>query len=541
VPSDPPRPDWFPHAVGALIVMLGATAHAVSARHLVTPDSVAYLDLAEALRNGFVGRWVQGYWSPLYPALLAAIDVVADPSRLRMLEILHVVQVLLVAAGAVLLWRMSRALTDTLRVAAIWTAYAFAIMAFDLVPLLTPDLLLLITFMGVAYTETRGAGRGGGLSIARGLLLGLSFWVKTSVLPWLAVLAALAIARDLRATRRLSAATAATLAAAAVVVAAWIVPLSVKAGHLTTGTTASLNWDWYVRYSDARSPDSHAGNHQAYERLDLIRGEPAIVARYADSSGTWAPWNDPSAWARGVISANRVIPTDASIGTVLVQLASGTAREASRTFIIIWPLLVMLVPLAVDWRRRRLDGDADAAVPALAVAGLLGLAMFSLLHVEARLLMPYALLLALALLIVPAARAMDASVRRLLLAGALVVAADTAFWTYRKLNAQLTETGLYDQRTSALATLYASATGAERTGSVVVVGPVAGVMGDLWLAGQRVRIQLLPASMERGWARLPVDVRIATLRTRFGAESPYIWFTSADGELNILPMREAEK
>ena len=50
----------------ALVLALG-----VVSRDALSPDGVSYLDLAAVLRHGDVGHFVQGYWSPLYPIILA--------------------------------------------------------------------------------------------------------------------------------------------------------------------------------------------------------------------------------------------------------------------------------------------------------------------------------------------------------------------------------------------------------------------------------------------------------------------------------------
>ena len=54
-----------------LALMLGAQAFA--ARGVLTPDGVSYLDLAQAVRSGQWSRFINGYWSPLYPLLISAI------------------------------------------------------------------------------------------------------------------------------------------------------------------------------------------------------------------------------------------------------------------------------------------------------------------------------------------------------------------------------------------------------------------------------------------------------------------------------------
>src|SRR5437763_16406858 len=49
-------------------------------RNTMNPDGISYLDLSDRWMAGDVGGVVNGYWSPSYPALLAAIRFVIRPS-----------------------------------------------------------------------------------------------------------------------------------------------------------------------------------------------------------------------------------------------------------------------------------------------------------------------------------------------------------------------------------------------------------------------------------------------------------------------------
>lgn len=74
-------------------------------RNTLNPDGVSYLDLARVLMSGDRAPFVQGYWSPLYPALVAMLSVVTAGSSAAWIAAAHVLNGIVAIAAAVLLWR----------------------------------------------------------------------------------------------------------------------------------------------------------------------------------------------------------------------------------------------------------------------------------------------------------------------------------------------------------------------------------------------------------------------------------------------------
>src|SRR6478735_3798168 len=64
----------------ALGLILLAMSNAWFARYELSPDGVAYLDLTARLLAGDGGAFVQGHWSPVYPALIAIFSAVGGKS-----------------------------------------------------------------------------------------------------------------------------------------------------------------------------------------------------------------------------------------------------------------------------------------------------------------------------------------------------------------------------------------------------------------------------------------------------------------------------
>ncbi len=69
-----------------LLCLVGALGYARYEPYLMDGDSVAFFDIADALRMHHWGLAVNAYWNPLYPALLAITQAVAHPSRWHELE-----------------------------------------------------------------------------------------------------------------------------------------------------------------------------------------------------------------------------------------------------------------------------------------------------------------------------------------------------------------------------------------------------------------------------------------------------------------------
>src|SRR3954471_842180 len=81
-------------------ILLGlAAVQAWSARFLMTPDGVSYLDLSDAVVSGRIAGLVNAYWSPLYPTLIGAVRVVARPNAYWEFAWVHALNLVLFAAS----------------------------------------------------------------------------------------------------------------------------------------------------------------------------------------------------------------------------------------------------------------------------------------------------------------------------------------------------------------------------------------------------------------------------------------------------------
>ena len=81
-------------ALRAFVVVFGAAALWLS-RDAMSPDGVAYLDASDVYLSGGWPAAGTGYWSPLYPTLLAGARLVAGQGAARELLIAQGVNLLL--------------------------------------------------------------------------------------------------------------------------------------------------------------------------------------------------------------------------------------------------------------------------------------------------------------------------------------------------------------------------------------------------------------------------------------------------------------
>ena len=73
----------------ASIVLAGIQAWAN--RYSVSPDGISYLDMAVAISQGRMGEAINGYWSPLYPSLVATAFAILRPSPVHESAVAHAV------------------------------------------------------------------------------------------------------------------------------------------------------------------------------------------------------------------------------------------------------------------------------------------------------------------------------------------------------------------------------------------------------------------------------------------------------------------
>ena len=483
-----------------LALMLGAQAFA--SRGVLTPDGVSYLDLAWAVRDGQWSRFINGYWSPLYPLLISAIAP-ALPDRFGLLLSLHLLNAAVLAGAVVAVAWSARAVRPVeLR----WLAplaVGGLMVTFDLVSATSPDALLalLATLVAVNFARHPGA------LMTRGVLYALMYLEKTSTLPWLVFVCSLELIRARQDGTRWRV-WRLTVPVAAVVLA-WLGALSYVENRVTAGSTASLNWEWYGWGIRSRFPDTDPAGHRAYSYPALSAAlapgtapEGAETVRLADfgpTAATYLPWADPARWSRG-----RIPLDSAQANPVLLALERGAVNLWMNGLAVLGWSFATLVLVACWWPQRTSTAGGWAWTSPgawLVGSGVVGTAIMCLVHVERRLVLPWLVLLVLGALMTyerPVTKKKaeparvwrwPAGVRVVAVAAVAVSSAALAGTAFRK---DRLESQRAVQREAARAVDGAAMSASDS--SVVLVGPATALIPELWLHGRRVEAQLVDAA-----------------------------------------------
>ena len=78
--------DWLGLLLVAICIGLGLASH-----NALNPDGVSYLDLATRLREGDWSHFVQGYWSPLYPTIIAIGAMLTGREGPALIGLVHLI------------------------------------------------------------------------------------------------------------------------------------------------------------------------------------------------------------------------------------------------------------------------------------------------------------------------------------------------------------------------------------------------------------------------------------------------------------------
>ncbi len=523
--------DWLALLLVAICLILGVASH-----NALNPDGVAYLDLAERLRDGDWSHFVQGYWSPLYPVLIAVAAVLTGREGPALIGLVHLLNTLIAIFGVAVIWRMARRSNNQYFCRGAFAALLVSSAEAPRLEAVTPDLLLVAM---VALIGDELLFFGGKRWLRLGVWLGLAFLAKTSMWPWLLVATIVRLVLPGGRIGRGAAAKSATVCAGLMLL--WLVPMSSRYGGPTFGSSAPLNACWYMRECDTRSPDTHSGEHRLY-RVITTGASQATVAAIGGTPWTYLPWSDPTAWSEGLITARRVTP---DLPQHLLYAAKQFLMVVGVWMPHVW--LGILLPVAWITRRRgrwrELRGASrDAGM--VMFLGTLGILQFVVVHVEPRLVAPFVLLFALGALAwlagVPTSAgdqpAGPAMPRKLVLAlswlglvaalpRSVIHAADQ--WT----TARLTE----ERR--AMITTAEAAQNPPRTGPrrIAVIGKVFPILTEAYRLGGKIEWQVfrptVPAILD--WPAQDQQALVGWLAAQGATEA---WLSKPGGSFSILPL-----
>ena len=389
-------------------------------RHDMNPDGVSYLDMATAYA-GWRG-FVNGYWSPLYPAVLSGIFRIFHPALSSEATLVHIVNfaifILNLACFELFLGELIRARREApddresriiipRRVLWIW-GYLFFIWAYEfwLRPaLVTPDLCV----AAVAYLATaillRISRRPAGWAVfaALGAVLGVGYLAKAAMFPLAFVFLACsyyASPPDRRSLPGTASRTGLALLVFCVFAAPLVVALSAAKHRLTFGDSGAINYAEYINNTGGIHWQGGAASGTPKHPTRQVVADPPLYEFAEPVGGSYPPSYDLSYWSDGV-QPHFILKAQLR---ALFRAANFYLQMFSRSGILYLVFVVLFLVLKKTGRWRSGARERWAIwLPAYAA-----FAMYALVHVEPRFVGEFALMLLMAIfaaLEVPAARA----------------------------------------------------------------------------------------------------------------------------------------
>lgn len=306
-----------------LAIVLGAL-HVWAYRNDLNPDSVSYIEMAEAaVRSGWHALF-SAYWSPLYPTLLSISFRILYPSMYWEFTVVHAVNFVVSLADLfcfefflreLLAARKTEiGLKDDLRpvpekVFWIW-GYLLFIWSnqFWLRPeQVNPDIIVAgLVYLATALLLRVYRGRADWLAFAvLGVVLGVAYLAKTAMFPLSFLFLACAFLLFGRARGSyLQGLARSTLALAifAMIAAPLIVMISKEKHRPTFGDSGKIA---YAQFVDGASFMTHwqgepAGTGVPAHPTRRVSINPRIYEFAQPVAGSYPPWYDPSYWYEGI-------------------------------------------------------------------------------------------------------------------------------------------------------------------------------------------------------------------------------------------------
>ncbi len=298
-------------AFTGMALLLGAVEAWIS-RFDMYSDGISYLNISDAMLRGDWHAAVNAYWSPLYPAFLAAALRVLNPDSYWEFPVVHLVNFLIYGFGLVCFrYFLSGAISaDRSRSGAsiwIWHALGYTLFIWSSLRLVeistvSPDMLVaaFVYLAAGAFHRIVSGGATFQRFIVLGIALGLGFLAKAPILPLsmvFLVLTFFAVPNHRQALTGIML----SLVAILVIVGPFVIGLSKAQGKVTTGESWRLNAAWYIN----QVPRYHwqgdiAGLGKPVHPTRTLATNPPLYEFDAPVGGTYAVWLDPAYWFSGI-------------------------------------------------------------------------------------------------------------------------------------------------------------------------------------------------------------------------------------------------
>ena len=369
-------------------------------RNEMNSDGVSYLDLADAFAKGDWAHFINGYWSPLYPALLGMSFKILHPSTRWQFPVTHLVNFLIYLATIVAFhyfitgvieyqhWQFrndrTARLSETSWLVLGWALFIWSSLRLITLAVVSPDLAVAgcAYFAAGALLRTQLGSRKNSHYVLLGLALGIGYLAKAPMFP-LAVVFLAACALGLWKVKRPLSGVVLTVITFIVVAGPFIAALARSEHRLTFGDSATLNYVWYVNHIPRYHWNGQfAGMGASLHPTTRISETP--VAYSFDGYGTYPIWENPVRWYEGIKPHLSL----RSIGNQIVT-------HAGLYFELFWKLqsvlIVCLAALLLVGRAPLLAWRDAARWPLWPVA-VAPFVMYAAVHVEPRMIAPFVVL-----------------------------------------------------------------------------------------------------------------------------------------------------
>lgn len=372
-----------------------------TSRHFINGDAINYIEMGEALRYGNWQDFVNFTASPGYAALLGLGQILLNTDRANEIPLLKTVNfgcmIIAMWACDLLLRSLKRhyaCLIGGNRTPLPWfmimaLAYSmFLFCALDWVRprLVAPEMAVLASVL-LAMTvllRTKEDPNHYRKFFLLGLSLAVAYLLKTFFFPFSVcffLIAGLACGSIKKAIPRVTVAVVTML----LVCSPWLLALSYKLGHLSYGETGSLNYGIYVK----------GEGNSVHSPVLLTKAPEVLLYQNTPFENSTRPATfDPSYWKIGIK------PT--------FDLKAHVRLFLEHTYQICCdqPWLLLLVLLWVVWNARLGSLSIGRLWPipvqlCLALPAVIGIVMYSIIHVEMRYLAPFMFLIFVALVLCP--------------------------------------------------------------------------------------------------------------------------------------------
>lgn len=313
-------------AIFWIVALLLAVIQAWANRYtLSSEDVISYLDIGDAYLRGDWNNTINGYWSPLYPWLLALSTSILKPSTYWEFPVVKLVNILiyLFTIGCfdlflreLILYYSQKTSQDSNHkyltipewvwlisgyTLFLWSSIKWTPMYSDAPDMCVAGIFYLVCWI-VLRLQTRAASWFNFISL--GVVLGFGYLAKAAMFP-LALVFLLVASFSGSDRRQTLSRVLISFLIFTIIVSPFIAALSISKGRFTFGDNGKLNYVFYVNPGGYIIPDHHwqgelPGSGTPKHPTRKIFDDPQVFEFATPLIGTYPIWYDPSYWYDGL-------------------------------------------------------------------------------------------------------------------------------------------------------------------------------------------------------------------------------------------------